>query len=193
MTETYKERLDKCQNEMRTLGTHPITRRTFLAGTGTTLLAGLPGCTNPSRPTETQSPDFVLLDVTATYIHDDLDLDADDELPLVSTPTNADLIILPANTDTATERAIEWLTTPRSIALLGDTAQDTWLTWSTSEEYRDTFGGAGSATANPAPQLIVAIPDNLDVHTYRYSWAQKPTDTQVLEAIEEAMITARNE
>lgn len=167
-------------------GPHP-TRRRVLAGAAATSIAALAGCTNlPGEATD--EPSYERLPTTPVYLADGVDLTLPDEVETVDGPANADLLVLPDDTDVSADRAVEWLADERAVALLGDGAQDTWLDWTEDDAYISAFGDQGRAEANPAPQLLVGAYDDGLVTTYRKTWGNGPDDQDVLAELDEVLV-----
>ena len=103
-------------------------------------------------------------------------------------PTNADLLVLPGDTDVGAERAVDWLAADRVLALLGEAAEPTWLSWARSDVYRDAFEGEGVGDGDPDPQLLVAGTVGLHVTTYRRTWSDGPRERDVLRALDETLV-----
>jgi hypothetical protein len=149
----------------------------------------LPGCSalsnrSPSTPT---TPEYDHLRRTATYCSDDVGLRLPDAVPRVEAPTNADLIVLHGAPAVDAKQAVTWLADDRVIALLGDSAQQTWLDWTESEEYRDTFAGQGRSESDPTPHLVVAAAKETSVTTSRFSWGDLPSNRELVHALEGAL------
>lgn len=162
-------------------------RRTLLAG-GAALAVGLAGCTARTTDGTPAELAFERLDLTAVYVHADVDLAVPDDVPTVSAKTNADLLVLPGDSNADAEQVVEWLADERVLALLGDTAEGTWLAWARSEAFDEHFERRGSSDAEPDPDLLVAAAVGLDVPTYRHTWSDSPSDRDVLRALDEILV-----
>lgn len=170
------------------------TRRHALRVTGLALLGGLSGCASSSPdPPATTDVTFDRLDVTAVYVADDIELSMPPEVETVEGRHNADLLVLPGDTDADAERAAEWLTADRIVALLGESAESTWIAWARSDTFEETFENGGYSDAQPDPTLLVGASVGQYVKTYRYSWGDEPTDSDVLEALDETLVTVEQE
>ncbi len=164
------------------------TRRGVLAGAGAALGSAMAGCAALPGGGSTDDRAYERLHLTAVYVDDGVDLSVPDELQTVRATTNADLLVLPADTGTDAGQAVEWLADDRVVALLGDGAEATWLDWARSDAYGDAFGEGGTADAEPDPYLLVAGAVGLDVSTYRHSWSDGPRDRDVLRALDEVLV-----
>lgn len=166
-------------------------RRDFLAGASAALVGAVAGCSalvsdGPNGPRDDR--EYGRLQVTAVYVADGVDLSMPDEVETVTGPSNADLLVLPGGTDARAEQVVDWLADDRTLALLGDGAESTWLSWARSDTYRDTFDGGGYGDSDPDPQLLVAAAVGLDVTTYRHTWGDGPRDRDVLDALDEVLV-----
>lgn len=149
-------------------------------------LAGCAGAFGRSQ-TATATPDYERLPRIAVYTADDVGIRLPEGVQRVTAATNADLIVLHGSPAVDAEQAVTWLADERAVALLGDSAQETWLEWAESDAYRDAFGDEGRAAADPAPHLVVAAAVETEVTTHRYSWGDQPSNAEILRALDEAM------
>jgi len=168
-----------------------LSRRRLLAAAGATLTAGVAGCSNlptmgDSTPEELQ---FEKLHQTPTYIADGVDLSMPDEVPTVSGRNNADLLLLPGDTDVDAEQAADWLAADRAIALLGESAEPTWIDWEESNAFQDTFENEGIGDGEPDPQLLVGVAFENRTSTYNRTWSDGPRDRDVLQALDETLVS----
>lgn len=168
---------------------HP-TRRRLLQSGGALSIASLAGCSAAfeGSPTATPTPEYERLPRTAVYTADDVGIRLPEHVQRVEAATNADLAVLHGNPAVDAEQAVTWLADERAVALLGERAQETWLEWTESEAYRDTFGTGGRSESDPAPHLLVAAAVETDVSTYRYSWGDLPSNGEVLRALDDALV-----
>lgn len=170
---------------------HHLTRRQALAGTGATLVGTIAGCASLPDEESEDGPAgesaYERLQRTAVYVDSDVDLSIPDDVPTVSAPNNADLIVLPGDTEVGAERAVDWLADERVLALLGDESEPTWLAWVRSDVYTDTFRGEGAGDAEPDPNLLVAAAIDVTVTTYRFTWGEGPRDRDVLQRLDETL------
>lgn len=166
-----------------------LTRRGLLQRTSTLSILAFAGCSalSNSSPSTTPTPEHAQLRRTPTYISDDVGLRLPDAVPRVEAPTNADLVVLHGNPAVDAEQAVTWLADERVLALLGDSAQRTWLTWTRSEDYRDTFGEQARSESDPAPHLLVAAAIETAVTTDRFSWSDLPNNSELVQSLNEAL------
>ena len=165
------------------------TRRGLIRGMGALSISGLAGCSvlSNTSPPSTPTPAYDHLERTATYVSDDVGLRLPDKVPRVESPTFADLIVLHGNPGVDGEQVVTWLVDERWIALLGDRSQETWLTWTQQESYRDTFGDQERSRVGSTPHLLVATASETTVSTGRFSWSDLPTNSELVQALEEAL------
>ena len=166
-----------------------LPRRRLLETMTTLPVVLLAGCSalSDSTSTPTPIPSYNHLRNTPVYRSDDVGLRIPDRLPTVEAPTNADLIVIHGNPAVDAEQAVTWLADERAVALLGDSAQSTWIEWTQSGVYRETFDSKGQSEATPEPHLLVAAATGTTATTYRYSWNGLPSNTQLLDALDDAM------
>jgi hypothetical protein len=166
-----------------------LTRRRLLQSAGTLSVAGLAGCSGlwNRSPSTTATPEYDHLRRTATYLSDDVGLRLPDDVPRVESPANADLLVVHGKPAVDAEQAVAWLADGRVVALLGDSAQQTWVEWTGSDEYRDAFGGQGRSESDPSPHLLVAAAKETAVMTSRFSWGDLPSNGELLRSLEEAL------
>lgn len=170
------------------------TRRSALHAAGLALLGSLTGCsTLPTEPSGTDDLDFERLDSVAVHVADDVDLSMPDEVETVNARHNADLLILADGTDVEVDQVIEWLDDENAIALLGDGAEATWLSWARSDAFEDAYANEGVSDAEPDPYLVVGARIGLHVTTYRRSWADGPRDRDVLRSLDEILVDIEEE
>jgi hypothetical protein len=171
------------------------TRRRLLAASAAGLLGATAGCANLQHrlgddgepPTDEQS--LRRLPEMATYVADGVDLSVPSALTVVDDASDAEVIVLPGDTDVAAARAVDWLVDDRYVALYGDAAEATWLAWTDSDAYADAFGPEGAADADPDPQLVVAGTSGGRATTHRKTWGDPPDDEAVFLAVDEAVVT----
>lgn len=166
-----------------------LSRRGLLRGATALSVLPVAGCSEllGRSPSGTPTPGYDRLGQTPTYVSDDVGLRLPDDVPRVEAPSNADLVVLHGNPAVDVEQAVTWLADERAIALLGDRAQRTWLAWTQSEEYRDTFDRQGGSESDPAPHLLVAAAIETDVTTSRFSWAELPSNRELVESLDKAL------
>ncbi|WP_058828748.1 hypothetical protein [Haloferax sp. Q22] len=165
------------------------TRRNALRACGIAALSSLAGCSAlQTDDQDTAQPTYERLDVTPVYVAEEVDLSMPAAIETVSAPHNADLLVLPDETDTDATQAVEWLVDDRVIALLGQNAEGTWLSWVQSDAFRDVFDTQGYSESDPAPSLVVGAKVGLNTTTSRYSWGDAPSTRDVLEALDESLV-----
>lgn len=167
-----------------------LTRRGVLQAGGVVALGAVAGCSALLGTDPPEDQTYEQLHRTALYVDDGVDLSVPDDVPTVRATTNADLVVLPAETDVEPEQAVDWLADERAVAVLGDGAEGTWLEWARSDAYGDAFGRDGRSDAEPDPTLVVAVAVDTDVTTYRHSWADGPRDRDILRELDETMADA---
>ncbi|GAB7012204.1 hypothetical protein [Halolamina salina] len=166
-----------------------LPRRRALAAISATVTAAVAGCSNlPGTDDTTEELTFDELHQTPTYVADGVDLTLHEEVPTVSATNNADLLLLPGDTDVAAEQAADWLAADRAIALLGDDAEPTWLDWEASDAFDDTFENRGAADSDPDPDLLVGVTFENRTATYNRTWADGPRDRDLIRALDEILV-----
>ncbi|ODR81723.1 hypothetical protein BG842_17770 [Haladaptatus sp. W1] len=166
------------------------TRRNALRVTGIALFSSFAGCSALStNSADSEDLSFERLGVTAVYVTDGVELSMPAEVQTVDNIHNADLLILPGDTDADAQKAVKWLVDDRVIALLGDSSEPTWLSWARSDTFGDAFQNRGYGDGEPDPSLIVAAKIGQYVETYRHTWGDDPSDNDVLRALDESLVT----
>lgn len=170
------------------------TRRDTLLAGSIALLGSLTGC-SAFQTDESDAEDltFERLDVTAVYVVDDVEVSMPAEVETVDNTYNADLLVLPGDTDADADQAVEWLADDRVLALLGNSAEQTWISWARSDAFDDTFSNEGYSDAEPDLQLVIGAKIGLYVKTYRHSWSGGPRDRNVLTALDESLVAIEQE
>ncbi|GGC48852.1 MULTISPECIES: hypothetical protein [Haloferax] len=59
------------------------------------------------------------------------------------------------------------------LALFGENAETTWLSWVRSDAFNDVFDTQGYSESEPDPTLVVGAKIGLDTTTSRYSWGDE--------------------
>lgn len=103
----------------------------------------------------------------------------------MSATNNADLLLLPGDTDVDAQQAADWLAADRRLALVGDDAEPTWLDWEASEAFQETFDNEGVAESDPDPDLLVGVTFDNRTSTYGRTWADGPRERDLLRALDE--------
>ena len=166
-----------------------LSRRRVLAGTAATITTAVAGCSSlPGADDTTEALTFDELHQTPTYVADGVDLSLPDEVPTVSEPADADLLLLPGDTDVDAQQAADWLAGDREIGLLGDEAEPTWLDWEASDAFEDAFENEGAADSDPDPDLLVGVTFDQRTSTYRRTWADGPRERDLQRALDEIMV-----
>ena len=165
------------------------TRRNALRACGIAALSSIAGCSAlPTDVSDTENPTYERLDVTAVYVADGVELSTPAEVQTVNATHNADLLVLPSDTETDAKQAVAWLLEERVLALLGESSEATWLSWARSDAFRDAFGNEGYGDSEPDPSLVVGARIGLSTTTYRYGWGDEPSNRDVLEALDESLV-----
>lgn len=135
------------RGESRSVMRH-CTRRRILRGSSLVLFGSLTGCSALSdAPSDAEDLRFDRLDVRAVYVADGAEISMPAAIETVDNPYNAHVLVLPAETDVDAAQVVEWLIDDRVVALLGDEAEATWLSWTRSEAFEDTFANEGYSDA----------------------------------------------
>jgi hypothetical protein len=165
------------------------TRRSFVRKTSAISVLALAGCSAlpNSTPSPSPTPEYEYLGRTPTYLSDDIGLRLPERVPRAETPTNADLIVLHGIPPVDAEKAVTWLAAGHRVALLGDRAQQTWVTWTQSETYLDTFDEDARGQSEPAPHLLVAAAKDKAVTTSRFTWGDLPSNSELVQSLDEAL------
>lgn len=106
---------------------------------------------------------------------------------------NADLLVLPDDTNADADQVVEWFADDRVLAILGDRSEATWLSWVRSDAFRDAFKNEGYGDSEPDPSLVVGAKIGLYVKTYRRSWSVGPRNRDVVRALDESLVAIANE
>ena len=177
---------DRSERHPENVCTHQTNRRAVL-GSGLAVLAALAGCSALSDAGQTGDISYEHLPSTAVYVDETVDLSFPDEIQTVRATNNADLLVLPDDTDVDAEQAVDWLADERVVALVGEESESTWLAWVRSDAHESAFDNEGYAEANPDPYLLVAAAIGVHTTTYRRSWADDPRDRDLLRALDETL------
>jgi hypothetical protein len=172
------------------------TRRRALAGLAAALTAGTAGCSEIGHrlagageaDATPEDRSYELLDQVGVYLAGAVDLSVPSEVETVESPDDADLLVLPDDTDVDAEQAADWLAGDRVVALLGEDAQATWLEWAQSDAFAETFGDGGYGRGDPAPQLLVGAAIESQVSTYRTTWEGGPSDDEIVGELDETLV-----
>jgi hypothetical protein len=164
------------------------TRRRLLQGLGALSVASLAGCSVLSEnSTPTPTPEYEALEETPTYRGDDVGLSLPEAVPRADSTAEAALIVVHGNPSVEADQAVSWLDDGRVVALLGDAAAETWRGWTSSDAYAEAFDDRGRAESDPAPHLLVAGAGEDTVRTNRFSWADLPSNAELLQSLDEAV------
>jgi hypothetical protein len=66
----------------------------------------------------------------------------------------------------------------------GDSSEPTWLSWTRSDAFRDAFPNREYGDGEPDPSLVATEKIGQLVSTYRYTWGDGPSDSNVLGALD---------
>lgn len=167
-----------------------------LAGCG-----GLLGDTG--TPTSTPEPLTELRD-RSIYVDSDLSLSIPDVADPVGSPGDADVVVIPADTDRSESAIVHWLARDRYVAFVGEGAEATWHDVKTSDAYAAMLGepramvdrcaGSGSGeegTATDCDPLDLLVIERLEEisATSGYTWNDDEGASQrrIFEAIDETI------
>lgn len=162
------------------------TRRRILSTSGITIVGTLAGCTD-LLGNETTPEEYEHLQQRPVYVAASVDLSIPDTVQTVDAPDDADLVVIPDKPNIEAPKAVEWLEQKRAIALLGEEAQSTWLSWEQSDAYVEAFDPKGGAEGDPEPNLLIAWYTGPLVTTQHYIWRPDPTDNEVLRALNDTL------
>ena len=171
-------------------------RRKVIYAAGSGLVGAFAGCSSlqtDSESSNTEEQTFKRLDRTAVYVADGIEFTIPPEVETVSRPQDAELLVLPADTNADTRQAVEWLTDDRTLALWGDNAEATWLTWMKSREFANAFENEGYVDSEGDPQLVVGGAVGQWVVPYRYQWGSEPSDRDVFRTLDGSLVDLQNE
>jgi hypothetical protein len=163
-------------------------RRRVIAGLGAAVSAALAGCGSTNDDSTPAEPTFDRLDATSVHVDDGVDLSLPAAVSTVENTHNAELLVLPGDAAVGTERVADWLADGKSLGLLGQEAEATWLEWARSEAVREHFDTQGVSDADPDPQLVVAAAVGLSLPTFRSTWSDEPTGRDVMKALDDALV-----
>lgn len=165
-----------------------LSRRHTLTALGTVLTGALAGCTSVidgnGTPTEQSYPH---LEQTQVYLDDTVELSLPNAVPTVTEPDAAGLIILPGQTDAEADTVVDWLANDRVIALVGEGAENTWISWVQSDAYGETFDTAGYGRSNPKPDLLIAAAIVSNVTRFNKTWGNGPDDIDIIRKLDETL------
>lgn len=164
------------------------TRRRFLQGLSTLSVVSIAGCSVLSADsTPTPTPAYDTLEETPTYRSDDVGLGLPEAVPRADSPADAELIVVHGDPSVEADQAVSWLADERVVALLGDSAAETWRGWTSSDAYTEAFDDRGRAESDPEPHLLVAGANETTVRTNRYSWGDLPSNAELVRSLDEAV------
>lgn len=159
----------------------------MIAGVGGMPAVALAGCSDGAGG-ETPTPvAYDHLGRRSVYVAPSLDIQVPATVSTVGSRADADVYLLPGETDVGARRAADWLADGQIVALLGPAAEATWLDWVRSRAFADALGRQGAAESEPDPDLLVAIPREDIVATSRATWARGYDGTDVFQHLEEAL------
>lgn len=160
------------------------TRRRLLTGAGAALLGATAGCANLTggwvASEDGEDRELRRLDETTTYRADGVDLTLPDAVPTAGTAPEAELLLLPGDTDAEVERVVDWLAGGKRLALVGTESEPTWLEWAGSQPFTRRFDNEGIGDGSPDPQLVAAHAVDDFVHRYNHTWEGGPDDQQLV-------------
>lgn len=165
-----------------------IRRRNVLAATSTVLLGAVAGCPAFADEDSIDDIEFERFHQTPVYLADDVELSMPEEIQTVSEPADAELIITPDEPDVPPEQAAEWLADGRILALLGDEAENTWLSWVRSDAFDEAFDIQGIAEGEPDPDLLVGVAIDQQPTRYNRTWERGPHESDILKAVDEILV-----
>ena len=117
------------------------TRRRFLAALTIPAVGAAAGCQVDISVGSTPTPEP--LDAVRherVYVADSLSLSTPDGVYSAASPGEADVVVVPGDTDRSNATIVDWLAADRYVAFVGGAAQDTWHAVQRSDAYAATFG-----------------------------------------------------
>lgn len=185
------------------------TRRDLLAALSVSAVGALAGCSDVLGEGSTPTPrSYPVLDGRTVYVDPALELSPPATVETVDSPGEADVVVVPADTDRGPSAIVHWLARGRYVVLLGGDAQATWHDVRDSGAYEAMLGErearastcsagesdvGGSAGATPdcePPDMILAREaTEIPATTVGTTWGgtDDPTARQVFEAIAEGI------
>jgi hypothetical protein len=168
------------------------TRRRVLAGAGAALLGTTAGCANFTGgwvgSEDGEDRELQKLDETTTYPADGVDLTLPEAVPTVEAAAEAELLLLPGNTGTGVEQAVDWLAGGKRLALVGTDSEPTYLDWAGSDAFTEAFDNEGLGDGSPDPQLVAAHAVDNFVYRYNHTWEGGPDDQQLVWSLDRIMV-----
>lgn len=182
------------------------TRRRLLAGLAVPATAVLAGCGGllPESSTPTPEPITELQD-RSIYVDGSLSLSVPDVAEAVESPADADIVVLPTDTDRSNATITDWLAADRYVAFVGAGGQDAWHEVKLSDAYAEEFGepdamgercagsgggGDGESTADCDPTDLFVIERLEDISaTYGFIWndTDDPSNRRYFEGLHDVL------
>lgn len=169
-----------------------LSRRTYLAGL-TGVFTAVAGCatdteSRTSSKTTRLSSRYENLTRTKIYVHHGTELSHPETISKADTPEAVSLIILPAEPDITTERAVEWLAAGKKLAIVGRDANEFVNRVERSGAARQYFEQRGHGDPNKPADLVVAVAmDSEYVESHVYSWNDGPSNQTIWKALDRAI------
>lgn len=171
-----------------------LARREMLYIGSVGLLSSLAGCPDSfSGSSTSEEQTFDRLDTTSIYIADSVELSLPQVIQTTPEPSNADLLILPAETAVDAQQAVEWLLDDRIIAILGYDSQPKWLSWVRSNAFNDAFENRGYSKSEPTPYLVTGARIGAYYKPYKSSFGGDSNDRTVLRAMDNHLVDIHKE
>jgi hypothetical protein len=167
-------------------------RRRMLATAAAGVLASVAGCSLPGDAESTAAPSRETLEDAKLYVDEAVDLALVSTVTTVASPADADLVVLPDDTDVEAATVVEWLQADRAVALLGRDAEPTWIKWRQSDAFADAYGRQAVGDAEPDPDLVVGAERGDIVASYSHTWSDDYDDRDVLDALDEILASIQS-
>ena len=178
-----------------------VSRRNALALLSSLSMSGLAGCVSGLNSASDDSSnkgdsEYDQLQQQVLYVGEDIELQLPDAVQSVSSPDDADFIVLSAATETTAEQVVHWLKDRHGVAVFGTSEEvsGTWDVWAESDAYEEI---AGSMRDGGPPSSDVAMLQSRwyggsIVSKYVSTWDHNPDNDEIIEKIDRTLREMEN-
>lgn len=181
------------------------TRRGVLAGVAVPAVTAMAGCGGMLGDAATPTPEpLTELRGRPIYVDESLSLSAPDIVEPVDSPGNAEIVVVPADTDRSNSAIVHWLAADRYVAFVGHGGWDTWHEVKRSDAYaamlneprgmveRCAGSGSGSGgTSSDCDPLDLLVIERLEeisaTHGFTWNDTDDPRDRRYFEGLDDVL------
>ena len=165
-----------------------VSRRKTLALLSSLSAGGLAGCIRPGNLlSDDDELEYSYLRERPVYVSEAIELQLPENVPNVTAPDAADLVVLSSDTEKGAEQIVGWLADWRGVAVFGppEEVKRTWSAWMETDAYGELAGSMRTESSYSEPAILQARwYDGSIVADYTRAWDDEPDNDATIEGVD---------